>query len=244
MAAAPRSPSRAREGPSQITSAPGNSISQITLPSMAVPMDPPRIAHKSCEVASSRFQSSSRAPLPQQRQGTRPPKSCFHPWQLSSPKSAANRRSAQAPTRSPKSIVNRAQSFHLWLPRPAPPSWQPRSLRALPSMAAFPHSLSSQIVHLVSRLPSPIAPPPLSLPSHTTSARSSLQVHSRRHSALSKCGATAYSAANHRCAAAGDEERAPLPPAGVPPLRIRAQRWCSTVTAPLLILLSFRTPHL
>jgi hypothetical protein len=36
----------------------------------------------------------------------------------------------------------------------------------------------------------------------------------------------------------GDEEGAPLPPAGVAPLRIRSQRRCSTVTAPLLILLS------
>jgi hypothetical protein len=105
---------------------------------MAAVMDPPRISHKSREVTSSRFQSSSRAPLPQQRQGTRPPKSHFHPWQLSSPKSTANRRSTQAPTRSPKSTVNHPQSFHPWLPRPAPPSWQPRSLCALPSMAAFP----------------------------------------------------------------------------------------------------------
>uniref|UniRef100_A0A804N2F7 Uncharacterized protein n=1 Tax=Zea mays TaxID=4577 RepID=A0A804N2F7_MAIZE len=32
MAAVPRSPSRAREGPSQITFVPGNSISQITHP--------------------------------------------------------------------------------------------------------------------------------------------------------------------------------------------------------------------
>jgi hypothetical protein len=67
-----------------------------------------------------------------------PGNSAFHPWQLSSPKSAVNRRSAQAPTRSLKSAANRPQSFHPWLPRPAPPSWQPRSLHALPSMAAFP----------------------------------------------------------------------------------------------------------
>jgi hypothetical protein len=42
----------------------------------------------------------------------------------------------------------------------------------------------------------------------------------------------------------GDEEGAPLPPAGVPPLRIRSQRRCSTVTAPLLILLSLSGHHI
>jgi hypothetical protein len=55
---------------------------------------------------------------------------------------------------------------------------------------------------------------------------------------LSKCGATAHSASGHDGGVPlpARKKEPPLPLAGAPPLRIRVQRQCSTVTAPLLSL--------
>jgi hypothetical protein len=216
--------------------------------SMAVAMDPPRIAHKSLAppAAMLLIQQSRPAPLApphspsSARELSLPNQAFIHgSLVLSNPPKIAGLPKHLLDLPNPPGIAHKASIHGCRAPLPLHGSrapyahfhpWQPS-----------PHSFCSQIIHLVSRLPSPISLPSLSLPLHTTSARSSLQVHSRCHGALSKCGATAYSAANHRCAATGDEERAPLPPVGVPPLAALVFHGNRSSPHPPL---SFRTPHL
>jgi hypothetical protein len=102
---------------------------------------------------------------------------------------------------------------------------QPRPYRPLPSMAVAPLPSKISATKYRGCLPPmfPLLSPYLRTPHMPLplSKFAAVRVHN-----CQRCSLQVW----RHCAAAGDEEGTPLPPAGVPPLRILAHRRCSTVT--------------